>query len=339
MFQWKSGVLRAAAATLCAAAAAVTWGAAGTPAAQPQDRRDRQDRQDRLAGGIGITVYSDANYRGDNATFRNDEPDLRQARFEGRISSFRIADGEVWEVCEGVNYRPPCQVFSGTESNLQNRRWNDRIMSLRRVRGGNGRGDGGFPFPGGGGRGGGGSLVLYSDKRFRGQERRVVGPTSSLGSYNDRAESVRVNGGVWELCEDNDYGKCRTVDRDLPDLGSIGLNKRLSSARPLYGGGRRGRGGDDGYPGGGYPGGGPQRARLVLYDGDRYRGAARTLDDAEGRLGGFSRAQSAQVTGSWQLCDGPNFTGRCVTLSEDVPNLDRYGLTRIGSAQPLGGRR
>jgi Beta/Gamma crystallin len=238
MFQWKSGMLAAVAATLCVAGAAATLGAAAATlgaaaAAQPQARQ---------MGGIGITVYSDANYRGDNATFRNDEPDLRQARFEGRISSFRIADGEVWEVCEGINYRPPCQVFSGTESNLQNRNWNDRIMSLRRVRGGNGRGDGGFPFPRGGGGGGGGGeragLILYSDKRFRGSERRIVGPTSSLGSFNDRAESVRVNGGVWELCEDNDYGKCRSVDRDLPDLGSIGLNKRLSSARPLYGGGR-----------------------------------------------------------------------------------------------------
>jgi hypothetical protein len=214
-------------------------------------------------------------------------------------------------------------VFSGTEPDLRQRQWNDRISSLRRIRGD--RGGGVFPP---GPPSGGNGLVLYSDERFGGQARTVNGPTPSLGSFNDRARSVRVYSGTWEVCEDIDYGKCRTVSRDLPDLAGIGLSKRVSSVRPAF----NGRGG--GPP----PGPPPQLSRLVLYDRDRYRGGSRTIDAAERSLGGFgNRAQSLQVIGTWQLCDGPNFTGRCVTVSQNVPNLTSYGMNnRVSSARPLG---
>ena len=303
MCEWRTGLMMAAA-TLCAAGAAT---------AQPQERQ---------MGGVGITVYDDSGYRGENATFRSDQPDLGRSRFANRISSLQVAPGEVWEVCEGANYRQPCQVFSGTEPDLRQRRWNDRISSLRRVR--SGRGGGGFPpNPPSGRRG----LVLYSDESFRGQARAVNGPTSSLGSFNDRARSVRVHSGTWELCEDDNYGgQCRTVDRDWPDLGRVGLSKRVSSVRPSF----NGRGG---YP----P---PETARLLLYDRDRYRGGVRTLEAPSPGLGGFgNRAQSVKVAGTWQLCDGPNFTGRCVTVSQDIPNLAAYGMNnRVSSARPVGAR-
>jgi hypothetical protein len=307
MLEWRSGLMAATMATVCVA---------GTAAGQPQQRQ---------MGGVGITVFDDIGYRGENATFRSDQPDLGSARFANRISSLQVAPGEVWEVCEGVNYRQPCQVFSGMEPDLRRRSWNDRISSLRRIRGD--RGGGIFP-PGPPSDGNG--LVLYSDERFRGQARTVNGPTPSLGSFNDRARSVRVYSGTWEVCEDIDYGKCRTVNRDVSDLTGLGLSKRVSSVRPAF----NGRGG---YPPSGPP---PQLVRLVLYDRDRYRGGSRTIDAAEGSLGGFgNRAQSLQVIGTWQLCDGPNFTGRCVTVSQNVPNLSSYGMTnRVSSARPLSAR-
>jgi hypothetical protein len=271
-------------------------------------------------GGIGITVFDDIGYRGPNATFRNDQPDLGPAGFSNRISSLQVAPGEIWEVCQGINYGPPCQVFSGNESDLRRRSWNDKIASLRRVRGGSG---GGFPNPGRG------RLVLYADERFRGQAVPISGPTPSLGSFNDKAESLRIDSGTWEVCEDINYGKCRTVSRDMSSLDSLGLAKRVSSVRPLLNGG-----GGGGYP----PVPLPQPVRLVVYDRERYRGGARTIDNPQSGLGDFgNRAQSAQVVGTWQLCDGPNFTGRCVTVSQNVPNLSTYGMNnRLLSARPLG---
>jgi hypothetical protein len=289
--------------------------AIGTVGAQAQSRQ---------IGSVGITVYQDSNYRGRNATFRNDDPDLGRSGFANMISSLQVAPGELWEACAGVNYQPPCQVFSGTESDLQRRSWNDRISSLRRVR--NSGGSGGF-YPGAGG--GRRRMVLYSEENFRGSTYTITGPTSSIGSYNDKARSVRIDGGTWDLCEDIDFGKCRTVDRDLSNLSGLGLSKRVSSARPAGGGGG----------GGSYP---PpqQNTRLVLYDRNGYRGGSQTLDYASEGLGGFgTRAVSAQVIGTWQLCDGPNFSGRCVVISQNVPDLASYGMNnRVSSARPMSGR-
>src|SRR3954454_16398960 len=151
------------------ATAAVLWvSAAGVGNTQVRPRQ---------MGGVGITVYDDAGFRGENATFRSDQPDLGPAGFGSRISSLQGDAGEIWEGCANTEYRPPCQVFSGTEPDLRRRNWNDRIASLRRVRGGRGA----LPLPP---PVSGHSLTLYSDDRFRGSTRLVTGPTSSLGSFN-----------------------------------------------------------------------------------------------------------------------------------------------------------
>ena len=176
---------------------------AGAAAAAPQ-------AQARQIGGVGITVYDDINYRGGNATFRSDQPDLGRAGFGGRISSLQVAPGEMWKAAPARNDQPPCQVFSGAEL--------------------------GPPAP------------------------RLERPDSGL------LRRVRNGGG-----------------------------------------------------GGGYrpP---QQAARLVLYDGEQYRGGARSFDNASGNLGSAgSRAQSVQVIGTWQLCEGPDFTGPCVTITQNVP--------------------
>jgi hypothetical protein len=265
-------------------------------------------------GGIGITVFEDSNYRGDNATFRDDVPDLGAYRLARRISSLRIAPGETWEVCEATNYAGRCQVFSGVEPDLKRRNWNDKVSSLRRIRGG-GPGPGAY------------RITLYAEENYRGQAREITVATPSLGSFNDRARSVRVISGTWELCEDSSYRDCRTVDRDWPNLAGLGLSRRVSSARPVGGGG------------GVYPPRPPiGRARLVLYDRTGYRGASRPLDNDAGTLGDFgNRAESAQVIGTWELCDGVNFTGRCVVLTGNTPDLASYGLkNRVSSARRVG---
>ena len=122
-------------------------------------------QQGRSIGGIGITVYEDVNYRGENATFLDDVPSLNRYGLSRRISSLRVGPGEYWEGCEEPNYRGRCQVFSNTESNLGRVGWNDRIQSLRRPRsGGGGGGGGGRPPTGEGGR-----LELFDKRNFGGK--------------------------------------------------------------------------------------------------------------------------------------------------------------------------
>jgi hypothetical protein len=83
--------------------------------------------------GPGITVFADSNYNGEGATFREDIPDLRPYDLSDKISSFRIARGEAWEVCQDIHYANRCQVFSGDESSLRRLGWDNRISSLRRA--------------------------------------------------------------------------------------------------------------------------------------------------------------------------------------------------------------
>ncbi|MDM7922373.1 MAG: beta/gamma crystallin-related protein [Pyrinomonadaceae bacterium] len=99
-----------------------------------------------IGGGSGITVFEDRNFRGDAATYQSNMPNL-PSRFNNRISSIRVGDGEQWQICDQANYRGQCVTVSGEESDLRRNNWDNRISSMRRISGG-----------GGGGWGGGGTV-------------------------------------------------------------------------------------------------------------------------------------------------------------------------------------
>lgn len=96
-----------------------------------------------IGGGNGITVFEDRDFRGDAATYQNDVSNLH-SRFNNRISSFRIGNGEQWQVCDQANYRGQCVTVSGQEDDLGRNNWNDRISSMRRLSGGGGGWGGGW---------------------------------------------------------------------------------------------------------------------------------------------------------------------------------------------------
>jgi hypothetical protein len=181
--------------------------------------------QSRKIGGVGITVFEDPDFRGRSATFRDNVPDLRRYELNDRISSLRIAPGELWEGCVDIEYAGRCLVFSGTEPNLRDRSgWNDEISSLRRVRGG---GRSGIVPPIGGPQ-----IVLYDRESFRGSSRAVTTPQSSLGSFGARVQSVRILSGRWELCEGTRWSdRCVTVNESIADINRFGL-RHVSSVRP-----------------------------------------------------------------------------------------------------------
>jgi hypothetical protein len=181
--------------------------------------------QFRQVGGVGITVFEDTNFRGESATFREDVPDLRRFSLNDRITSLRVAPGELWEACIDIDYGGRCQVFSGTEPDLHRRRgWNDEISSLRRVRGG---GRGGVRPPAGGPQ-----IELYDRVGYRGRSRSLTGPEASLGAFGRTVASVRISYGRWEVCEGTRWsGRCVTVNDSIPDVGRLGLSG-VSSVRP-----------------------------------------------------------------------------------------------------------
>ena len=76
-------------------------------------------------------------------------------------------------------------------------------------------------------------ILLFQEDNFRGNQYAVDGAEERL-RFDDRASSVRVLSGTWELCDDDHFrGRCITVDRDVPKLDRMGMDDRISSARPI----------------------------------------------------------------------------------------------------------
>jgi hypothetical protein len=277
--------------------------------------------------GGSITIWADANYRGQSTTLRGPVPDLRGYGFNNSISSMRIAQGQSWEACELPNFGGRCQVFSGDVRDLGGTAWNDKISSLRPVKrnvsGGNIVG----PRPPMGGAQM--QVILYSQPGFRGQSRVVSGPVADIrqANFNDRAQSARVVGN-WQFCTDVNFGKCRQISSDFPNLSQAGLGGNLSSLRPV---------GGPSYPGGpGGPGYVPPTAaviRLTMCAQPNFSGQGFPITGAMAQTGTVTTL-SAMVQGRWQICDGRQFTGRCQVVNGNVADVRRLGLSRIQSARP-----
>ena len=78
-------------------------------------------------------------------------------------------------------------------------------------------------------------ITFYENDDFRGRAfstTRAV-PDFRVQGFNDRASSVVVQGGRWEVCQDDRYGSPCVVLRtgSYASLRDMGLNDRLSSTR------------------------------------------------------------------------------------------------------------
>jgi uncharacterized protein YcfJ len=80
-------------------------------------------------------------------------------------------------------------------------------------------------------------VIFYEGEEFRGTSFRVdttIRNFDPLG-FNDRASSAVVEQGRWEVCEDAEFrGRCTILNPgNYPSLAPMGLNRRISSARPI----------------------------------------------------------------------------------------------------------
>ena len=81
------------------------------------------------------------------------------------------------------------------------------------------------------------SITFYEGEGFRG---RAFTTDKQIGNFersgfNDRASSVVVDRGSWQVCEDARFeGRCVVLRRGSYDsLSGLGMNNRISSARPV----------------------------------------------------------------------------------------------------------
>ncbi|MYM85212.1 hypothetical protein GTP44_25135 [Duganella sp. FT50W] len=179
-----------------------------------------------------LTLYTDDDFGGRAVTLRGATPDLAQLGFNDRTSSVIVRAG-TWELCQDSGFRGHCITLQRGEYR-QLSGFNDQISSVREI-GGRDRDErddrGGY----GGGWGRREAIVLFSQANFGGRRAELAGDVRKLDDYdfNDRASSVIVNEGRWELCEHADFGgRCIVLNPGRYDyLGD--MNDRISSVRRL----------------------------------------------------------------------------------------------------------
>jgi hypothetical protein len=157
-----------------------------------------------------------------------------------------------------------------------------------------------------------GELTLFSGAGFQGREVTVREATRDLVplGFNDRAASMIIRSGRWEVCVDADYrNECRVFEpgeyRNLDRMANT-----ISSVREIEGG--RGDYRNDNRA--------DYRDRLDERDND-YRDNDYRDDDRDGR-GHRRRYQAPSV----QLFDTPGLRGRSVALRGDTADLVPLGF-------------
>ena len=80
-------------------------------------------------------------------------------------------------------------------------------------------------------------VTFYSGEGFRGQAFQVNGTVWNFDrtGFNDRASSVIIERGRWQVCEDARFaGRCIVLGRgSYPSLAQFGMNNVISSVRPV----------------------------------------------------------------------------------------------------------
>jgi len=192
-----------------------------------------------LVGTITVPQFAEAapggSYRDTCRNFSTSGPILsadcqsgwgwRHSQIEFRRCSGDIANDRGYLVCRGDRYGRDDDRYDNNDrygdddryDNDRGDRWGDNRWGGNRWGGGNG-------------------LILFGNYNYRGEAYPTSGDVSNLGGtrFNDRAQSVRIDRGVWQLCENANFGgRCITLDRSVTDLGRFGMNSTVSSVRRI----------------------------------------------------------------------------------------------------------
>ncbi len=193
-----------------------------------------------------------------------------------------------------------------------------------------------------------GELTLYEGENFQGRNLTLRSDMRDLDrtNFNDRAMSLVIRDGVWEVCSDAQFrGHCATLRPGNYPVLEGGLDRRISSVREVAGAPVAGRGPAPGYAATpGYAGAATGAAKAILYEGPDFRGRSFAIErnvvrDLD-RTSFNDRAASLRVErGYWIFCSDANFEGDCRTFGPgDYPNLPGDLNRRISSGRMISER-
>lgn len=183
-------------------------------------------------------------------------------------------------------------------------------------------------------------VTFFENENFQGRSFTTQRPVPNLGraGFNDTASSVIVAGDRsvrWEVCEDVRFrGHCMILrPGQYPSLGTMGLNDRVSSVKPVDRNGNNLP--EDRFA----PA--PLPSQVTFFEDEGFAGRSFTADkqvDDFSRAGFNDRASSVVVLGQrWEVCVDSRFNGRCVVLSPGrYGSLASMGLNdRISSVRAV----
>ncbi len=183
-------------------------------------------------------------------------------------------------------------------------------------------------------------VTFYEHDNYQGRAfttDRSVGSLRDSG-FNDRASSLVVSSQRWEVCDDTNFGGRCVVLRpgNYASLTDVGLNDRVSSVRLV---GEAPRPPETRpLP----PPAAPAPEAVVFYENANFKGRAFVTQHEVANFAGAGfndRASSLVVMSNrWQVCEGPNYSGRCVVLNPgNYPSLTSVGLdNRVSSVRMVG---
>ncbi|WP_158219657.1 beta/gamma crystallin-related protein [Ideonella sp. A 288] len=168
-----------------------------------------------------VVLYEHIDFKGRSFGLSSSIARLDEKGFNDTASSVLVQRGR-WQLCEHADFSGQCIVLGPGRHTLGGNA-NDLLSSIRPVFGRDNR-----PLPASGG------LVLHEQADYSGRSMLLTEPTANLKSMgmNDKASSVEVLAGQWEVCTDADYrGRCVLLNPGHYQLDGA-LDKRLSSMRP-----------------------------------------------------------------------------------------------------------
>ncbi|HZI84248.1 MAG TPA: beta/gamma crystallin-related protein [Casimicrobiaceae bacterium] len=176
-------------------------------------------------------LFEHQNFEGQRMTVRNAMRNLDRTEFNDRAESILIQQG-TWEVCTDAYYRGRCERLGPGEYRSLSGELTRSISSLHEVRGAP------PPAPRPVPPSGRPIALLYDEQNFGGRqfiiEDQVIANFEG-NDFNDRAASLRIEGGYWLFCTDAYFhGTCRTFGPgEYPQLPPD-MTNRISSGRRIH---------------------------------------------------------------------------------------------------------
>lgn len=298
------------------------------------------------AAVAAVTLFQHENFAGQRLEASGTIENLALQAFNDTANSIVVERGS-WQFCVHAGFQGACVTLGpGQYPSLRAMGMNDTISSLRPlgpdgrpIGGGGPAGPPGAVGPGGppgligaggpgrpdGGRGQRSAITLFLHDDFQGGGLGLDAAAPDLRQFdaNDKASSLVVRQGYWQVCSDIHFGgRCVVFGPGrYPSMHPFGLNDAISSLRP---------------------GGRPEQAvgaDLLLFEHDQFGGrrVASNGDIDDLRRVDFDHDVSSVVIerGNWELCSQPGFDGRCVVLGPGRhPSMRPYGLNdAIASAR------